>query len=85
MAIHFSEVCEGNDVDDEIAGVHPPVPGVGAEGHHLPALIQLDVLHDKDGEGKGYVGPGEDQQTELDLTEGDLALVLEDFLSPSPL
>ena len=53
--------------------------------HHLPALLQLHVLDDEDGEGEGHVGPGENEQTELDLAEGDLALVLEDFLLPSPL
>ena len=49
--------------------------------HHLPALLQLHVLDDEDGEGEGHVGPGENKQkqTELDLAEGDLALVLEDF------
>ena len=73
LAVHFPEVREGDDVDDEVAGVHPPVPGVGQEEDPLPALPQLDVLHHEDGEGEGHVGPGEDQQAELDLAEGDLA------------
>ena len=38
MPVHLPEVLVGDDVDEDVDGVHPPVPGVA---HQVPEHINL--------------------------------------------
>ena len=80
FTVESPEVSEGGDIQQEVDGVHPPVPGVGTQRHKVSILSQADVLDDEDWQGEENVGSCQHDQSNLDLTEWNLSLVGQNLL-----
>ena len=90
QCVDVTEVFVGGDIDDEVTGIHPPVPRVEDGGDEsVPPLPMLSVhldrsqLHGEHGQGEDGVGGTETEEGDVELCEALLGgSVINNAISP---